>query len=98
MKRLLISILVICLTLAFASVAFAAQMQKGTIKSIDTENRTILFCPAGTDDKITMTIGTTVKLEKFKTYMKEKIFIEEKEGKKIVKGMKPDKRKVIQGC
>jgi Cu/Ag efflux protein CusF len=98
MKRLLIYILVIYLTLVFASAAFAGQLQKGTIKAIDTENRTILFCPAGTEDKITMTVGTTVKLEKFKTDMKVKIFVEEKDGKKLVKGMKPDKRKVIQGC
>ncbi len=98
MKQLLTSMMVICLTMVLASAAFAGQLQKGTIKAIDTENRTIIFCPAGTEDKITMTVGTTVKLEKFETDMKVKIFVEEKDGKKIVKGMKPDKRKVIQGC
>jgi hypothetical protein len=98
MKQRLLSLTIICLTLLLATAVYAGQLQKGTIKAIDNEKRTILFCPAGTEDKISMAVGPTVRLEKFRKDMKVKIFVEEKDGQMSIKGMKPDKRKIIQGC
>ncbi|UCG78892.1 MAG: hypothetical protein JSV21_03425 [Nitrospirota bacterium] len=97
MKHFFIVVLTALISISFAAAAIGAEMKEGTIKGIDMEKGTIVFCPAGTKDEMTMEVAGTVNLKKFKTDMKVKAFVEEKDGKMIVKGLKPSKR-VVQGC
>lgn len=97
-KRMITLIMVLAFALSLAGIAYAGENMKGTIKGIDAENRTIVFCPAGTTDDITMSVADTVDLSKFKVDSKVKIYVEGEKGSQMIKGMKPDKRKVIVGC
>jgi len=96
-KRTLVLLLVAVLSLSLASVALAGGGTKGTIKSIDAANKTIVFNADGSKDDVTMSVADTVDLSKVKPGAKAEIFTEEKDGKTMVKGIKPAK-KVIVGC
>lgn len=96
MKRFLVLFLVAVLSLSFASVVLAGGT-KGTVKSVDAANKTIVFNADGSKDDVTMSVADTVDLSKVKPNAKVEIFTEEKDGKTVVKGLKPA-RKVIVGC
>ncbi|MGW8273081.1 MAG: hypothetical protein ACWGN7_06810 [Thermodesulfovibrionales bacterium] len=97
MKRFLMLFLVVILSLSVASFALAGGGTKGTIKSIDAANKTIVFNADGSSDEVTMSVSDTVDLSKVKAGAKAEVFTEEKDGKTMVKGIKPA-RKVIVGC
>lgn len=98
MKKTIILFMAVVFVLSSMSVAFAGENRQGTIKGIDTENRTIVFCPAGTEDHITLSVAEGIDLGKFKPETRVKIYVEGEMGKEMVKGIKLDKRKVIVGC
>ncbi len=98
MKRFLTAVFIPVIALSYAIPSFAADMKKGTIKGINEEERTIVFCPAGTEDHVTMAVGKTVNLSNFKADMLVKIYTAQEDGKTVIRTMKPDKHRVIQGC
>jgi putative cell wall-binding protein len=55
----LISVLVV---LSLAVVAFAAEMQKGTIKDVDIQAGTITFCQEGTTTDMTLKADKSIDL------------------------------------
>jgi len=97
-KRVITLIMVLAFALSLAGIAYAGENMKGTIKEINAEKGTVVFCPKGTSENITMSVADNVDLSKFKVDSKVKIYIVEEEGNQMIKGMKPDKRKVIVGC
>jgi uncharacterized membrane protein YfcA len=83
MKKVICVVLVLLLSLSFVSAAFAGgvsgNFKKGTISEVDTVNRTVVFTPKDSTDKMLMKVGESVNLEKIN--LKEEILATlEKEG------------------
>ncbi len=66
MKKVAAVIAVVVLVVAFGSLAGAAGMQKGTIKSVDAKAGTVVFCAEGTEKDVTLKAGKGVDLSKVK--------------------------------
>lgn len=70
MKKVICVLLVLILSLSFVSMAFAGgvsgNFKKGKISQVDTVNRTVVFTPKDSTDKMLMKVGESVNLEKIK--------------------------------
>ena len=99
MKRAFSLSVALLFLVAFISFAFAGEMKKGSIRGIDVEKGTIVFCPEGTTDRVDMPVDKSVDLKKIKSETKVEISVEKKNGKEIVKEIKVIRpRKAIEGC
>ncbi len=65
MKKIAVVLAIVVLVVSMASFAFAAGMEKGTIKSVDAKAGTVVFCPEGGKD-MTLKADKAVDLSKIK--------------------------------
>jgi Cu/Ag efflux protein CusF len=65
MKKIAVVLAVVVLVVSLVSLAFAAGMQKGTIKSVDAKAGTVVFCAEGGKD-VTLKADKAVDLGKLK--------------------------------
>ncbi len=92
---------VLVLAVSLVSMVFAAEAKKGTIRGIDEKAGTILFCPEGTSDDITLAVDKSVNLKSIKPDTKAQISVEKVHGKETVKSievMKAALRRPAVGC
>jgi hypothetical protein len=85
----------IVLIVSLASFGFAAESQKGTIRSVDAGAGTITFCPEGSNKDIQLKADKSVDLTRIKPDTKAEITVD-KDTVKDVKEMK--KPKAAVGC
>ncbi len=60
MKKVAIVLAAAVLVVSLVSFVFAAEMQKGTIKSVDEKAGTVVFCPEGTNKDMTLKADKSV--------------------------------------
>lgn len=85
----------VILVVALASVALAAEPQKGTVKGVDQATGTITFCPEGTTHDMTLKADKGIDLGKVKPDMKAEIMVDKGTVKAIKEIQKP---KASVGC
>jgi len=95
MKTSVVILISVVLVVAMASVAVAAETQKGTIKGVDRDAGTITFCPEGTTHDMTLKADKNIELEKVKPDMKAEIVVD-KDTVKAIQWMRKPKASV--GC
>ncbi len=76
MKRVAAVLAVLTLVISLASFAFAADMQSGTIKSVDAKTGKVVFCPEGTSKDMTLTADKSVDLSTVKAGDKVEVSID----------------------
>lgn len=76
MKKIGVVVAVIVLVAALVSLAFAAGMQKGTIKNVDAKTGTVVFCEEGSNKDMTLKADKSVDLSKMKAGDKVEVSIE----------------------
>ena len=76
MKKIAVVLAVVVLVVSFVSLAFAAGMQKGTIKNVDAKAGTVVFCEEGTNKDVTLKADKGVDLSKMKAGDKVEVSIE----------------------
>jgi Cu/Ag efflux protein CusF len=95
MKKITAVLAAAVLVVAMASMVFAADMKKGSIKGVDTKAGTVVFCPEGTTAEMTLKADKAVDLSKVKVGDKVEVSVE----KDMMKSMKPAaKPKAAVGC
>jgi|GEM_PF-1405073 len=101
MKKISAVLAAAVMVVAMASMVFAADMQKGTIKSVDAKTGTVVFCAEGTTTDMKLTADKSVDLGKVKAGDKVEVSVE-KDMMKSMKAMpaaKPAaKPKASVGC
>ncbi len=95
MKRFIAVLISVVFMVALASIALAAETQKGTIKGVDSKAGTITFCQEGTSNNITLKADKGIDLSKVKPDMKAEVTVD-KDTVKDIKEMK--KPKAAVGC
>ena len=95
MKRSIAVLISVVLIVALASIAFAAEAQKGTIKGVDSKAGTITFCQEGTSDNITLKADKSIDLSKVKPDTKAEVTVDKGTVKDIKEIKKP---KAAVGC
>lgn len=95
MKKLLVVAVAVVLVVSLSVVAFAADMKKGVVKSVDAKAGTIVFTVDGGSD-MTLKADKGVDLSKVSAGMKAEISVE----KNVVKEIKEMKKKrpLAVGC
>ncbi len=76
MKKVVAVLAVMALVVAFGSLAVAAGMEKGTIKSVDAKKHTVVFCAEGTNKDVHLKAGKGVDLSKVKAGDKVEVSVE----------------------
>ncbi len=76
MKKIAAVLAVVILVVSMASLVFAAGMEKGTIKSVDTKTGSVVFCPESTNKDVTLKADKSVDLSKVKAGDKVEVSIE----------------------
>ena len=76
MKKIGVVFAAVVFVLSLVSLAFAAGMQKGTIKSVDAKNGTVVFCEEGTNKDMTLKADKSVDLGKINAGEKVEVSIE----------------------
>jgi hypothetical protein len=66
MKKIAVVAAAVVLVVALASMAFAADMKMGTIKSVDAKKGTVVFCPEGTKTDMKLKADKSVDLSTVK--------------------------------
>jgi len=94
MKKVTVVLAVVVLVVALGSLAFAAEMKKGTIKSVDAKAGTVVFCAEGTTADVTLKAGKGVDLSKVKAGAKVEASIE----KDTLEQVMTAKPKAAVGC
>jgi hypothetical protein len=95
MKSKAAVLIAVLLILSVAMVAVAAEMQKGTIKAVDSEKGTITFCPEGTTTDMTLKADKSVDLGMVKVDTRAEVTVE----KGMVKDIKEIKKpRPMLGC
>lgn len=88
MKKTISVLLVLLFTLSFVSAAFAGgvsgNFKKGTISEVDTVNRTVVFTPKDSSEKMLMKVGEAVNLDKIKLNDEILATLEEEGGEEII--------------
>ena len=84
MKKVIAILAVMVLVVAMASMVFAADMQKGTIKSVDAKAGTVVFCAEGGNKDVTLKADKAVDLAAVKAGEKVEVTVE----KDMVKSLK----------
>ena len=82
MKKIAVVLAVVVLVVSLVSVVFAAEMQKGTIKSIDAKAGTVVFTADGGKD-VTLTADKSVDLSKVKVGDKVEVSVEKNALKSV---------------
>ena len=95
MKKIAGILAVAVLVVSLASLAFAAEAKKGTIKAVDTKAGTITFCAEGTTTDVTLK-AEGVDLSKVKANTKAEIMVDKDSVKEIKEVKAP--RKAPVGC
>jgi hypothetical protein len=95
MKRNAAILISVLFVMSLAVIAFAAEMQKGTIKSVDIKAGTITFCQEGTTTDMTLKADKSVDLHMVKPEMKAEITVDMNTVKNIKEIMRP---KANYGC
>jgi Cu/Ag efflux protein CusF len=101
MRKTFAVVLLVFFSLSLFSLAFAAEMKKGTVRGVDMKAGTITFCPEGTTEEHVMTVDKAVDLGKVAKDTKVEITVDKVGGKDVVKDIKtvsPKMRKAIEGC
>jgi hypothetical protein len=95
MKRRIAVLMSVLFVLSLAMIAVAAEMQKGTIKGVDTKAGTITFCQEGTDRDMTLKADKSIDLNMVQPFTKVEVTVE----KDVVKSIKEIQRpKANYGC
>jgi Cu/Ag efflux protein CusF len=95
MKKISAVLAAAVMVVAMVSMAFAADMKKGTIKGVDAKAGTVVFCAEGTTTDMTLKADKSVDLGKVKAGDKVEVSVE----KDMMKSMKPAaKPKAAVGC
>ena len=76
MKKIVAILVAVVMVAAMASMVFAADMQKGTIKSVDAKAGTVVFCAEGTNKDTTLKAEKGVDLSKVKAGDKVEVSVE----------------------
>jgi hypothetical protein len=76
MKKIGVVLAVVVFVVSMVSFAFAAGTQKGTIKSVDAKNGTVVFCEEGTNKDMTLKADKSVDLGKINAGEKVEVSIE----------------------
>lgn len=95
MKKAAAILVVVVLAAAMASMVFAAEAKKGTIKSVDAKTGTIVFAVDGGSD-MTLTADKSVDLGKVKAGDKVEIMVDAEQN--TAKEIKAVKKKPAMGC
>jgi len=95
MKRSIAVLISVVLIVSLATIAFAAESQKGTIKGVDSNAGTITFCREGTSDNITLKADKGIDLSKVKPDTKAEVTVDKGTVKDIKEMKKP---KAAVGC
>ena len=95
MKRSAAILMTVLVIAALASLAIAAETQRGTIKNVDIKAGTITFCPEGTTNDLTLKADKSIDLGAVKPETKAEVTLD----MNTVKGIKEIKRpKASYGC
>jgi len=85
MKKILVSLVAVFFVATLVTAAFAAETkQVGTIKSVDAAKGTVVFCPEGTKDELTIKVSADL-MKKAKAGEKVKMVYDNNVASKIVK-------------
>ncbi len=99
MKKVVAVLSVVVLVLALVSLAAAAEMKMGTIKSVDAKKGTVVFCAEGTNADTTLNADKDVDLSKVKAGDKVEVSIDKTSLKSIKASAAPAaKPKASVGC
>jgi hypothetical protein len=75
MKKIAAVLAVVVMVVSLVSLVFAAETQKGTIKSVDAKAGTVVFCAEGGKD-VTLKADKSVDLSKVKAGEKVEVSVE----------------------
>jgi len=100
MKKITAVLAVMVLVVSMVSLVFAADMKKGTIKSVDTKAGTVVFCAEGTNTDTTLKVDKSVDLSKVKAGDKVDASIEKDTLKQVmtIPAAPAAKPKAAVGC
>lgn len=93
MKKLLVVAVAVVLVVSLSVVAFAAEMKKGVVKSVDAKAGTIVFTVEGGSD-MNLNVDKGVDLNNVSAGMKAEISIDNN----VVKEIKAMKKRLAVGC
>lgn len=93
MKKVAAVLAVVVLVVSLVSLVFAAEMKKGTIKSVDAKAGTVVLTVDGSAD-VTLKADKAVNLSTLKAGDKVEASIE----KDVLMGVKAAKKKAAVGC
>jgi cold shock CspA family protein len=97
MKKIVAALAAAVMVVAMVSMVFAADMQKGTIKSVDAKKGTVVFCAEGGTKDMTLKADKSIDLGAVNAGEKVEVTVE-KDMMKSMKAMPAAKRKVNVGC
>ncbi len=101
MKKAAVILAAMVFVVALASMVFAAEAKKGTIKSVDSKAGTVVFCAEGTTTDSTLKVDPSVDLSKVKAGDKVEMSVDNdtvKEIKAAAAAAPPAKKKPTMGC
>jgi len=100
MKKITAVLAVMVLVVSMVSLVFAADMKKGTIKSVDAKAGTVVFCAEGTNTDTTLKVDKSVDLSKVKAGDKVDASIEKDTLKQVmaIPAAPAAKPKAAVGC
>lgn len=93
MKKLLVVAVAVVLVVSLSVVAFAAEMKKGVVKSVDARAGTIVFTVEGGSD-MNLKVDKGVDLNNVSVGMKAEISIQDD----VVKEIKAMRKRPVVGC
>ncbi len=96
MKKFVWVLAVIASVALISSLVFAAESKVGTVKSIDTKAGTVVFCPEGSTEDVTLKVDKHANMSNIKAGEKVEVSVEND----TLKQVKPaaEKRKAAVGC
>ena len=97
MKKVAAVLAVMVMVVAFGSLAVAAGMEKGTIKSVDAKAGTVVFCAEGSNKDVTLKADKGVDLSKVKAGDKVEVSIEKDVLKHVMEAPKAAPKPQV-GC
>jgi len=95
MKKVAAVLVVVVMVVSLVSLVFAAEAKKGTIKSVDAKNGTVVFCPEGTNNDMTLKADKAVDLSKVKAGEKVEVSVDKDMLKHVMPAAQP---KAAVGC
>lgn len=99
MKKVAAVLAVMALVVSLTSLVFGAEAKQGTIKSIDANKGTVVFCPEGTNTDMTLKADKSVDLSKVKAGDKVEVSVEKDTMKAVKAAAAPAaKPKAPMGC